>query len=484
MKEHYLSSGFLMSLLGAWLFIVSGFGLSSFGIAEEKETLIEKQQSAPINDEIRAASRLTINQTCEVNNIYTLADASPIISELQAFINFDSAQCSLFSGENDVWFKVNMPSTGSLRLDVKQVETITDLLNIQIFKEISSGCEYQQVGCYRQIEDIAINNFNPGEEIFIRVVHDADSWAGNFSICAYNEACNCGDSAKIIGFSPTTQWNQSSYDYHFFNDTLNVYKECFNIFEEGFFKNEDILISENCVVNTHIYIQPESSDKWSCTWVLVDACGNIERKKIGILGEFDCALLSCEEAQFVNNSIILLSGDTLQFSSDGVMHVNKKDDFFNPCNIIVEVGTVVKRRRRERNLIPICKDTDANCYAIDILMEANDGGYIVQDYVLGIFDDSAPTFTAPIDQTIDCSADLPKLNTVVTEVFDNCNNIKDTLYSDNLVPPFDFSTGDVKIQRTWTVIDSFGNYTQKLQHITLQAGPACLNPIGENCHDD
>lgn len=84
-------------------------------------------------------------------------------------------------------------------------------------------------------------------------------------------------------------------------------------------------------------------------------------------------------------------------------------------------------------------------------------------------DETAPSFTAPADITLECSTDLTDLSLTgnASNVSDNCAADVDVDYSDSASTSEGSCLPDNMITRTWIVTDGCGNETTATQMITL-----------------
>ena len=129
---------------------------------------------------------------------------------------------------------------------------------------------------------------------------------------------------------------------------------------------------------------------------------------------------------------------------DGVMldFVDDSTGFDGSCSANV-IGTIT----RTFMAMDSCGNVDSSCIQ-----------------VISVIDTIAPTFTTPMDITIQCDDDSSPMNTgEVSDTMDNCSPL--TLdFVDVIVPgPCD---GTDTIQRTWTATDACGNSSSGLQIIT------------------
>jgi len=457
------------------------------------------------NDTPEGAIELPLSNSCDLGNTFSNLGASSFLLDSLNLLFDNSFQidCSLNLGKKDVWFKTKLTRPGSLKLKISQKDNLTSSLKVQVFYVgICIEPLYFLTACGNQDDIIEVPDYSSESfkvrSVLIRVFHEND-WEGEFSICAYNEKCNCPYSPQIAGFNSQAKWMKPSDEYSLNEDTLTVHQECFDIFRQKFFQKTDIIVRNSCEVATQLTINRVRNNLWKSSWSVEDACGNIANEDLFIKGEFDCAFLSCEEIMSEDSIFNFFSGQLFIYSDDGEIFTNgfdaRLDTSFiynllfpdiSACVTVVAFGTLVQRRRRERNLIPICKGIDTKCYAVELIEEVIDidTTYFLEDYVLGIYDNTFPSFNPPLDLTLDCNTNLNQLEVTVQEVTDNCDNILDTFYTDNIKPPFDFSVGNLKIKRIWTVRDSFGNATQKNQFITLEAKPECLQNSDTNCIDN
>ncbi|MEM6321494.1 MAG: T9SS type A sorting domain-containing protein [Bacteroidota bacterium] len=375
------------------------------------------------------------------------------------------------SAGESVWFKTTTPLSGKFNVLVEPVNGGADSVRVEVgfdscFFVITSFVVIAE-GFQNEVIEVP-PSVDIGRDLLIKVTNLTDSTNEElYNICLFSEDCTCSEETTILDFSPRARWKQASRDFQLVGDTLEVFRECFNIFEEGFFHPSDVLIGGACATKTSIrYIESSVShgrDVWKFTWVVLDECGNTVEKDLYVEGEFDCGFITCEEEGFEGIPINLITGDSLVlFAGEGQFYSRNAERI---CALIIgDDGGRVKRRRRGRTETFICQDFSENCYVIEL--ELRDCDTLVKDLVVAVYDTSAPQFTPPADLTINQTENLDDLAGIVSNVFDNCG-VMDTSFTDDLLPPFDFSDGDVVINRTWTVRDSFGNTSEKVQRITL-----------------
>ncbi len=90
--------------------------------------------------------------------------------------------------------------------------------------------------------------------------------------------------------------------------------------------------------------------------------------------------------------------------------------------------------------------------------------------ILTVQDTLIPTFTAPVDTTVDCHVDLTPAGTGdVSMVADVCDADPDVAFVDVIINPPGTCVNDYIIQRTWTVTDACSNVSiPQVQLITIQ----------------
>ncbi len=98
------------------------------------------------------------------------------------------------------------------------------------------------------------------------------------------------------------------------------------------------------------------------------------------------------------------------------------------------------------------------------------GNYQPRQQFFTIIEDTPPTFTVPVDITIDkdanCNYDAdPLITGDVTDENDNCSTGLDATYSDAVNPGN--CTGEEIITRTWTLVDNCSNSTVQTQTIVV-----------------
>ncbi len=93
-----------------------------------------------------------------------------------------------------------------------------------------------------------------------------------------------------------------------------------------------------------------------------------------------------------------------------------------------------------------------------------------QVQIITVTDNIAPTFTAPIDATIECDeniSDLTLTGDVIDEA-DNCSTNLEATYQDSEPIPGD-CIGNYTVERTWSLVDNCGNKAlDQVQIITVQ----------------
>ena len=117
------------------------------------------------------------------------------------------------------------------------------------------------------------------------------------------------------------------------------------------------------------------------------------------------------------------------------------------------------------------------------------GNTVSQDQTITVVDNTAPTFTVPLNITIDCNEDPLDLSITgdVTDEADNCSIGLMATFTDT---PSGTSAcgGPSQIIRTWTLVDDCGNATTLDQIILLSnTPPPTFDPppaITINCDDD
>ncbi len=99
------------------------------------------------------------------------------------------------------------------------------------------------------------------------------------------------------------------------------------------------------------------------------------------------------------------------------------------------------------------------------------GNYTEKDQIITVQDTIKPTFTVPADTLINCNvSSLPTNTKYPTAVSDVCDPSPQVSYTDATTKTNNGSCSDYSyvITRTWKLTDTCGNYTEKIQTITVQ----------------
>jgi gliding motility-associated-like protein len=299
-----------------------------------------------------------------------------------------------------------------------------------------------------------------GEASYTDIVNVGDPCAGSFTIVrTWTLADACGNTTtniQMITLEDTTaptftlpaditlECDQDPNDLNFTGDVTNENDNCTNPIGEATY-SDNISINDPCIGATLIIR----------TWTLSDACGNINNSVQTITLEDSTA------PTFTVPTDITIECDIdpndLSFTGDVI---NESDNCNNPVgeatysdNIISNTpctGAVVINRTW--TLSDDCGNTNSAIQTITLE------------------DSTAPTFTVPIDITIECDIDPNDLSFTgdVTDESDNCiNPVGEAVYTD-IVSANPLCAPAVTINRTWTLTDACGNSTSAIQTITLE----------------
>ncbi|WP_299335587.1 T9SS type A sorting domain-containing protein [uncultured Psychroserpens sp.] len=156
---------------------------------------------APENDEIAGAIDLPVGDTlCETIVAGTNVGATDSIE------NDNEASCSTSDPAGDVWFKVMVPSTGELTIEVSASTTdpiITDTV-MEVYTGVSGALV--EIACSDDDGDgllslVELTGLTPGEVLLVRVWEWQDNFKGNFNICAWSPTTLGVDDNTFEGFT-------------------------------------------------------------------------------------------------------------------------------------------------------------------------------------------------------------------------------------------------------------------------------------------
>jgi hypothetical protein len=152
-----------------------------------------------INDNCVDAINLPVTNSC---SNYTFTNQNAMSSGLPAF------SCGNSGTSKDVWFKVTVPSSGSVTIETSQTSGgLTDV----IIQAYSGNCSsLTNIGCDDNSGAgnhalLILTGRTAGEVIFIRLVDFGSDNEGTFNICAYNNSVPCHpDFAALVSFYNAT----------------------------------------------------------------------------------------------------------------------------------------------------------------------------------------------------------------------------------------------------------------------------------------
>ncbi len=140
----------------------------------------------PINDLCIEAIPLVLTNTCELrtydNMLATSSGSSPGVS------------CGSSGALVDVWFSVQIPSSGSVTIETGQV---TNGLTDMVIQTYTGTCgNLTQLTCddnsgsgnHAQVQ---LTNRTPNEIILIRIIENGSDLFGDFGLCAYDSSIPC-----------------------------------------------------------------------------------------------------------------------------------------------------------------------------------------------------------------------------------------------------------------------------------------------------
>ncbi len=140
---------------------------------------------APDNDDIPGAIKLMTGSTmCQSPVEATNVGATDSIEN----INTVSASCSSSNPEGDVWFEIQIPSTGEITVETSSSGGITDTVMAIYSGESGSLVEVacDDDGGDGLFSSITLTGLTPGEQFYVRVWEWNNDSFGTFNICAWS----------------------------------------------------------------------------------------------------------------------------------------------------------------------------------------------------------------------------------------------------------------------------------------------------------
>lgn len=402
---------------------------------------------------------------------------------------------------NDVWFKTNVPPSGSITIETGQVENGLTNTSLQVF---AGSCNnLKQVACddndgEGQHAKVELTNRSAGERLYIRVADFGNNDFGNFSISVSGD-CVCAQNGqvdntppRVIGYNNNRSWIDYeeisvSGDNSFIrlsNDTLYYarFSDNNNILS---FTCEDVIITDNCPTNPiNIVVEANIggiSDFCSedfVVWTLTDACGNTSKDTLHV--RIGCASNPLKGLTFRNVETRVIDYEILNDNQTTPIKLSceQVDAFFDPTQYSFNVdigfscnGGESKKFRRARRFRGR-NNRRGLCYMETWTAES--GSLACVDPIRGamtktieVYDDKAPVFTLPNDIQLTCNQDFTNLDITgrPTNVSDNCG-VQSIDFNDTFSSTNDCSQ-TVVVTRSWMVKDSCNNTTTQDQIITL-----------------
>ncbi|MBU3714708.1 MAG: hypothetical protein FGM46_07140, partial [Ferruginibacter sp.] len=186
----------------------------------------------PLNDEPCNAISLSVGNSCSFSQ-YSNAGATTSVNPVPSHPG-----CGLYIG-GDVWFKVVVPSTGTLTFET-QAGTLKDVDMALYFGTCSSliliDCDDNEGP--GQMPFITRLNLSPGSTVWIRIWDYGNNDWGTFSICVHTpppvSAClpnqsagnSCATATAICTLSGYCGNTSSSYTRDTWTELSNAFKNC------------------------------------------------------------------------------------------------------------------------------------------------------------------------------------------------------------------------------------------------------------------
>ncbi|MCK8481120.1 T9SS type A sorting domain-containing protein [Psychroserpens algicola] len=156
---------------------------------------------APENDEVAGAINLPVGDTlCETIMFGTNIGATDSIE------NDNEASCSSSNPAGDVWFKVVVPSTGEVNIEVSasSEEPIIEDTVMEVYTGTSGSLV--EIACDDDGGDgllslVELTGLTPGDVLLVRVWEWQDNFKGNFNICAWSPSTLGVTDSTFDGFS-------------------------------------------------------------------------------------------------------------------------------------------------------------------------------------------------------------------------------------------------------------------------------------------
>lgn len=157
---------------------------------------------APENDDASDAFNLPVGDTaCETIVSGTNVGATTSVE------NDTEASCSSSDPSGDVWFKVMVPVTGELTIEITSSDVdpiITDTV-MEVYTGTSGAlteiaCS-DDIGGGNLLSRVELTGLTPGEVLLVRVWEWQDNFKGNFNICAWSPTTLGVDDNTFNGFT-------------------------------------------------------------------------------------------------------------------------------------------------------------------------------------------------------------------------------------------------------------------------------------------
>lgn len=161
---------------------------------------VSANAQAPSNDDCSGAIVLNVDTVCHYDTFNNI--------NATASVGVPSPGCGFYQG-GDVWFKTTVPSSGNIRIDVRNVSGINP--QFAIYTDSCSALTWyscNQLNPDRTISDPSL----AGQDIYIRVYKYNSASGGTFRICVWEPPVpannNCADA---IFLNVDTTCNKASY---------------------------------------------------------------------------------------------------------------------------------------------------------------------------------------------------------------------------------------------------------------------------------
>lgn len=236
-----------------------------------------------------------------------------------------------------------------------------------------------------------------------------------------------------------------------------------------------VQFTDNCDLNPHVVLNvtttrgsnPAAASYYNYTitrtWFASDASGNVSEDVVQVVTVHD---VTAPTFTFVPANITIFTTAACTYNATPAITgtATATDNCFFPVVSYID---------------ELIQGANAGQWTINRTWKAQDlsGNFITALQVITVTDNTFPTFTVPVTQSVCRNIDGTYANLVTTDlmgiptnVLDNCTTNPAVTYSDNITN-IGNATTDGYITRTWTVTDEVGNATTATQNIAVLHRP-------------